>query len=270
MAPDFALGSVLLCRLSLRLQVSGSSAGECILWDLVTMSFIRQIELPERASVADVAICEHSGNILVCSLAALTLLSPNGELLARGIPRQTRPGEAISACAISPVPDWSNEQLLVTGQKDGSFMLWAVDFYKTEAGVWQRDLVALCKMASVDVNGAFPVTALAFTDDAHRLYVGHESGKVFSWGIPDTTGKVAEHWVRDSATTHCMGCDVRFTFSERRHHCRNCGKLYCHKCSAHEAEIPALNIHKPVRVCADCYDTLMTDRVPPSIDLDSF
>ena len=38
-----------------------------------------------------------------------------------------------------------------------------------------------------------------------------------------------EHWLRDEAVDKCMKCSVEFTFTERKHHCRNCGKIYCHR-----------------------------------------
>lgn len=89
---------------SFSVLLSGSSAGECILWDLHTMTMVRQIELPEMSPIQDVAIDDHSGNLLVCSQAAITLMSPNGEVLARGTPRQSgRHGDAVTTCTISPV-----------------------------------------------------------------------------------------------------------------------------------------------------------------------
>lgn len=44
-------------------------------------------------------------------------------------------------------------------------------------------------------------------------------------------GEVAPVWVPDSQAPICMKCEVKFTFTKRRHHCRACGKvmivLYC-------------------------------------------
>ena len=38
-----------------------------------------------------------------------------------------------------------------------------------------------------------------------------------------------EHWMRDEAVDKCMKCGVEFTFTERKHHCRDCGKIFCHR-----------------------------------------
>ena len=38
-----------------------------------------------------------------------------------------------------------------------------------------------------------------------------------------------EHWLRDEAVDRCMNCNVDFTFTERKHHCRDCGKIFCAK-----------------------------------------
>lgn len=42
-------------------------------------------------------------------------------------------------------------------------------------------------------------------------------------------GGVMEHWLRDEAVDRCMKCNVEFTFTDRKHHCRDCGKIFCHR-----------------------------------------
>ena len=39
----------------------------------------------------------------------------------------------------------------------------------------------------------------------------------------------ADHWIKDEGAESCSQCQVRFTLTERRHHCRDCGKLFCAK-----------------------------------------
>ena len=75
--------------------------------------------------------------------------------------------------------------------------------------------------------------------------MGDSRGRVFCWSPNDATGKQADHWVLDSGSKECASCGVRFTFVERRHHCRDCGKVFCNTCSDYYRTIPLRNItHK--------------------------
>eukprot|EP01060_Flectonema_neradi_P002999 TRINITY_DN11885_c0_g2_i1.p1 TRINITY_DN11885_c0_g2~~TRINITY_DN11885_c0_g2_i1.p1 ORF type:complete len:281 (+),score=27.22 TRINITY_DN11885_c0_g2_i1:31-843(+) len=53
-------------------------------------------------------------------------------------------------------------------------------------------------------------------------------------------------WVPDSQSSVCMGCDRLFTIKNRRHHCRRCGQLFCHRCT-HNHAYPSLRICKACR-----------------------
>jgi len=101
------------------------------------------------------------------------------------------------------------------------------------------------------------VTSLAVSKDHRTLFVGDDRGRVFSWVVGHKPGKgFVDHWVKDDTADSCQDCRVRFTIYERRHHCRNCGRLFCSACSRYQAEIPKLQIHQQVRVCRQCYNTL--------------
>lgn len=45
-------------------------------------------------------------------------------------------------------------------------------------------------------------------------------------------------WVSDDSVTNCYKCDTLFTYLERKHHCRLCGRIFCIKCSKYKAIIP--------------------------------
>ncbi|XP_037084388.1 RUN and FYVE domain-containing protein 2-like [Pollicipes pollicipes] len=62
-------------------------------------------------------------------------------------------------------------------------------------------------------------------------------------------------WVPDSAVQHCKSCQQEFTISRRKHHCRNCGGVFCHPCSDNTMALAASA--KPVRVCDDCHTFLL-------------
>lgn len=60
-------------------------------------------------------------------------------------------------------------------------------------------------------------------------------------------------WIPDEQSTNCMSCKTPFTFVRRRHHCRNCGKIFCGRCSSNAVSLPHFGHSKPVRVCNHCF-----------------
>jgi len=61
--------------------------------------------------------------------------------------------------------------------------------------------------------------------------------------------------VADKHRLECPHCDVLFTLSKRRHHCRLCGDVFCDPCSSHRVELPlpGAEFEKPVRICDFCF-----------------
>lgn len=62
-------------------------------------------------------------------------------------------------------------------------------------------------------------------------------------------------WLKDKEATHCKLCEKEFSISRRKHHCRNCGEIFCNACSDNELPLPASP--KPVRVCDTCHALLL-------------
>ncbi|XP_062068475.1 zinc finger FYVE domain-containing protein 16 isoform X2 [Lepus europaeus] len=67
-------------------------------------------------------------------------------------------------------------------------------------------------------------------------------------------GQKQPTWVPDSEAPNCMNCQVRFTFTKRRHHCRACGKVFCGVCCNRKCKLQYLE--KEARVCVICYETI--------------
>lgn len=106
------------------------------------------------------------------------------------------------------------------------------------------------------------VTAISISKDNKSIYVGDSRGRVFSWVCTETPGKTrADHWIRDDLVEQCKICHVKFSFSERKHHCRDCGGIFCNNCTRFETDIPRLHIKKQVRVCQQCFNQIKTEEV---------
>ncbi|KAL2503942.1 RING/FYVE/PHD zinc finger superfamily protein [Abeliophyllum distichum] len=61
-----------------------------------------------------------------------------------------------------------------------------------------------------------------------------------------------DHWVPDEAVTKCTGCGTDFSAFVRKHHCRNCGDIFCDKCTQGRTALTADETAPVVRVCDRC------------------
>jgi len=74
-----------------------------------------------------------------------------------------------------------------------------------------------------------------------------------TWEAVDEKEANPTLWVPDHAVAACMKCSTNFWFGRRKHHCRNCGFLFCRDCSSRMIPIPSEQLYHPVRVCDDCF-----------------
>ncbi|CAH2076588.1 unnamed protein product, partial [Iphiclides podalirius] len=137
---------------------------------------------------------------------------------------------------------------------------------------WRRRLVLRGKLTMHTAyerrDNACPaaVTAVAAARSGRGLAVGDARGRIFRWSAPDMSsasgakGGPADHWIRDDTAPFCTQCQVRFTALERRHHCRECGAVFCGRCSRYEAPVRRLRALRPVRVCQRCHDNIHSKR----------
>ncbi|XP_064471921.1 FYVE and coiled-coil domain-containing protein 1-like isoform X2 [Ornithodoros turicata] len=62
--------------------------------------------------------------------------------------------------------------------------------------------------------------------------------------------QATDKWMNNSETDCCLHCSTQFTLTMRKHHCRLCGKIFCHNCSNNWLMTTASR--NPTRVCNDC------------------
>ncbi|KFV58563.1 Zinc finger FYVE domain-containing protein 16, partial [Tyto alba] len=98
------------------------------------------------------------------------------------------------------------------------------------------------------------------SDLAHSGESSSEAGgnqtseNIESFKIPTTLSQKQPVWVPDSEAPNCMKCQVKFTFTKRRHHCRACGKVFCGGCCKRKCKLQYME--KEARVCTGCYDDI--------------
>eukprot|EP00127_Corallochytrium_limacisporum_P002576 Clim_evm12s134 gene=Clim_evmTU12s134 len=85
------------------------------------------------------------------------------------------------------------------------------------------------------------------TAEGYKFPSVDESAIMFS-----TDGPPA--WVDD---VKCYNCRSAFTMINRKHHCRNCGQIFCQSCSSKNHAIPKYGYNDKVRVCDQCHSDLV-------------
>eukprot|EP01088_Endostelium_zonatum_P016532 TRINITY_DN450_c0_g1_i1.p1 TRINITY_DN450_c0_g1~~TRINITY_DN450_c0_g1_i1.p1 ORF type:complete len:463 (-),score=111.91 TRINITY_DN450_c0_g1_i1:43-1431(-) len=65
----------------------------------------------------------------------------------------------------------------------------------------------------------------------------------------------AENWMPDQLAQKCGYCQKAFSFIVRKHHCRNCGQIFCADCTSYRAKVPVAK-EALARVCLTCHQEL--------------
>ncbi|KAM4052246.1 phosphatidylinositol-3,5-bisphosphate 3-phosphatase MTMR3 isoform 2-T3 [Anomaloglossus baeobatrachus] len=72
----------------------------------------------------------------------------------------------------------------------------------------------------------------------------------------DFTDDVVTRWLPDHLAANCYNCDGKFWLASRKHHCRNCGNVFCSSCCNQKVPVPSQQLFEPSRVCKSCYSNL--------------
>uniref|UniRef100_A0A1B0BEQ5 FYVE-type domain-containing protein n=1 Tax=Glossina palpalis gambiensis TaxID=67801 RepID=A0A1B0BEQ5_9MUSC len=73
-------------------------------------------------------------------------------------------------------------------------------------------------------------------------------------------------WQDDDDVPNCPKCNVNFTVTVRKTHCRHCGRIYCDKCLT--KSVPSGPRKRLARVCDICH-TLLSPHIAPYFSQDS-
>uniref|UniRef100_A0A8C5NAE1 phosphatidylinositol-3,5-bisphosphate 3-phosphatase n=1 Tax=Gouania willdenowi TaxID=441366 RepID=A0A8C5NAE1_GOUWI len=77
--------------------------------------------------------------------------------------------------------------------------------------------------------------------------------------------EMVTRWYPDHLAAQCYGCEQGFWLVNRKHHCRNCGNVFCSNCCDQKIPVPSQQLFEPTRVCKSCFSSLQ----PGSSSLDS-
>uniref|UniRef100_A0A671S2L3 phosphatidylinositol-3,5-bisphosphate 3-phosphatase n=1 Tax=Sinocyclocheilus anshuiensis TaxID=1608454 RepID=A0A671S2L3_9TELE len=84
----------------------------------------------------------------------------------------------------------------------------------------------------------------------------------------DMGDEVVTRWYPDHLAAQCYGCERGFWLATRKHHCRNCGNVFCGSFCYQKIPVPSQQLFEPSRVCKSCFSSLETPAPPLSIELD--
>lgn len=72
--------------------------------------------------------------------------------------------------------------------------------------------------------------------------------------IPSITVVSPPEWVQDKDRSQCSKCEMEFSFTHRRHHCRACGEIFCSECCGFWFQLPNdFHVSNPERACLKCF-----------------
>ncbi|KAG0703499.1 hypothetical protein DFH29DRAFT_803396 [Suillus ampliporus] len=133
------------------------------------------------------------------------------------------------------------------------------------------NLVSILKMPSLNLSVKNDILkyiqnwSLAFEGKPSLSYVDqvYKTLKSEAYQFPPKDFALANSAMVDTSTAPewmdsewCLRCRTPFTFTNRKHHCRNCGQVFDQQCSSKSIPLPHFGITQAVRVCDGCHSKL--------------
>ncbi|XP_049323816.1 myotubularin-related protein 3 isoform X2 [Astyanax mexicanus] len=86
-----------------------------------------------------------------------------------------------------------------------------------------------------------------------------------SWEQDEQHDKQVSRWYPGHQSPLCYGCESKFWLAARKHHCRNCGNMFCASCCDQKAVVASQQLYEHNRTCQACYGHLRPSAVPPAL-----
>jgi len=118
----------------------------------------------------------------------------------------------------------------------------------------RRGLLERCVAAEVETERTRSMTVelRRKLDDAQAAL--HELGRENQSIQVELVKQSGRKWKDDTEVVSCTSCQAGFSLTNRKHHCRNCGNIFCNDCSSKQANMTGYK--KPQRVCEGCFGEL--------------
>uniref|UniRef100_A0A2P2MDC3 BEACH domain-containing protein lvsA n=1 Tax=Rhizophora mucronata TaxID=61149 RepID=A0A2P2MDC3_RHIMU len=179
------------------LIVSGSDDCTVIMWDLSSLSFVRQ--LPEfPVSVSAIYVNDLTGEIVTAAGILLAIWSINGDCLAV-ITASQLPSDSILSVTSCTSSDWLDTKWYVTGHQSGAVKVWQMVHWSNQESALSQSTSNLKEGLNLGDKvpeyrlvlhkilkfHKHPVTAVYLSSYLKQLLSGDSGGHLVSWNLPD-------------------------------------------------------------------------------------
>uniref|UniRef100_A0A669DD45 phosphatidylinositol-3,5-bisphosphate 3-phosphatase n=1 Tax=Oreochromis niloticus TaxID=8128 RepID=A0A669DD45_ORENI len=132
--------------------------------------------------------------------------------------------------------------------------------YKQEVEVLRQQVRQLQMRLESQHSYSYPSSDLILNEEDSLSTHSEDRLSEGSWDRVEPRDTEVTRWVPDHMASHCFNCDCEFWIAKRRHHCRNCGNVFCKDCCHLKLPIPDQQLYDPVLVCNTCHDLLLESR----------
>jgi WD40 repeat protein len=235
-----------------RILLSGSADRQVIVWDINRVQQVRRLPDLHSCAISAVTIDSVNGELVTCAGTEVFVWTINGLLVARksfatfdGVDETISKSDCTITCvAVAREP----EAVIITGHADGSLRFLSIEIESGASAVGTSTGLILRH----HIMGAHssPVTALHTSNyDLVKMWSGDAIGDIKEWRFQENE----KHWRPDAEVLECLKCTAKFGTFLRKHHCRDCGEVFCDNCSRKRKALPSKALFAPVRVCDDCF-----------------